>query len=179
MATAGQSSLQLLLLGMDSSGKTALFTRYLTGRFPTHSDVTLGLEFRNSVIQLDNQTLSLQIWDCTGNESIRPQMHIYGSGKDCCMLVFDVTQQRSFSQVGEWRDSLRAFPKEGEDIPFVLVGNKADKEWGREVQWSEAQTWARSHNMPYIEVSARQGTNVQVVFEEAARIALKRRLVQS
>ena len=96
------------------------------------------------------------------------------------MLVFDVTDHNSFSSMDGWRTFFLANQKKGRgDIPFVLVGNKADREAEREVQWSEAQTWARSHHMPYFEVSALQGTNVEAAFEEVVRLALRNKRLHS
>ena len=43
----------------------------------------------------------------------------------------------------------------GQAPPFVLVGNKADLE--RKVNWSEAQTWAREHDVPLFISSAKTG----------------------
>jgi GTPase SAR1 family protein len=40
------------------------------------------------------------------------------------MVVFDVSQRSSFEHVGKWVQGLRDVC--GEDVPIVLIGNKAD-----------------------------------------------------
>ena len=80
----------------------------------------------------------------------------------CEVRVFDVGDRNSFAEVVRnayyWK------------VAKVLVG--CEGEAGRQVQWSEAQTWARSHCAPYFEVSTMRQTYSEVIFREAARLAL-------
>jgi len=54
------------------------------------------------------------------------------------------------------------------------VGNKSDKdnEDLREVSEEEARELAKKHNVPYMETSAKHGSNVENLFKEAAKLAL-------
>ena len=47
-------------------------------------------------------------------------------GADCCVLVYDVTSQQSFRNLESWRDEflIQASPRNPEEFPFVLLGNK-------------------------------------------------------
>ena len=53
--------------------------------------------------------------------------------------------------------------KSDENIPFLLVGNKADLEERRQVSIEEAQTRAQQWNVPYVETSAKTRANVDKV----------------
>lgn len=45
-------------------------------------------------------------------------------------------------------------PRDPENFPFVLLGNKIDNEANRAVSTKRAQSWCQSkNNMPYFEVS--------------------------
>lgn len=46
------------------------------------------------------------------------------------MLVFDVTNVKSFENLDSWRDEflIQASPRDPEKFPFVLLGNKVDVE---------------------------------------------------
>ncbi len=51
-------------------------------------------------------------------------------GADCCVLVFDVNNVKSFETLDNWRDEflLQSSPKDPDSFPFVLLGNKVDME---------------------------------------------------
>lgn len=49
-------------------------------------------------------------------------------GADCCVLTFDVTNEESFKNIQRWKDEflLQSGPKDPENFPFVVIGNKVD-----------------------------------------------------
>ncbi len=51
-------------------------------------------------------------------------------GADCCVLVFDVNVAKTFENLDSWRDEflIQAGPKDAENFPFVVLGNKIDLE---------------------------------------------------
>ena len=51
-------------------------------------------------------------------------------GADCCVLVFDVTMANTFKTLDSWRDEflIQASPRDPENFPFVVIGNKIDLE---------------------------------------------------
>lgn len=54
----------------------------------------------------------------------------------------------------------------------MLVGNKADREDEREVEWEEASRWAADNGIHFIETSSITGDNVGAPFRLAARAIL-------
>ena len=66
-------------------------------------------------------------------------------------------------------------PRDSENFPFVLLGNKIDNEEARTVSAKRAQSWCQTKGeMPYFEVSAKEALNVEDAFQAIARAALKR-----
>lgn len=53
--------------------------------------------------------------------------------------------------------------KNDDNIPFLLVGNKADLEDRRQVTVEEAQARAAQWGVPYVETSAKTRANVDKV----------------
>jgi len=54
-----------------------------------------------------------------------------------------------------WRDEflVQASPRDPENFPFVLLGNKVDNEAARAIHAKRAEGWCQSKcNMPYFEV---------------------------
>ena len=56
-------------------------------------------------------------------------------GADCCVLVYDVNNTKSFEALDSWREEflLQASPRDPEHFPFVLLGNKVDLEESKRV----------------------------------------------
>lgn len=66
----------------------------------------------------------------------------------------------------------QASPREVENFPFVLLGNKVDLE-PRSITSKRAQQWCQAkNNIPYFETSAKEAINVEQAFQTIARNAL-------
>lgn len=72
----------------------------------------------------------VQIWDTAGQERFQSLGVAFYRGADCCVLVFDVTAPNTFKTLDSWRDEflIQASPRDPENFPFVVLGNKIDLE---------------------------------------------------
>lgn len=126
---------------------------------------------------IDNSVVTLQIWDTAGQEKFQSLGYAFYRGADCCALVYDITNQKSFENLTKWRDGFieHAAPQDPNSFPFVLIGNKIDREADRKVQASKAEQWCKQNgNIPYYEASAKENVSVDESFVEMAKMALKR-----
>ena len=99
-------------------------------------------------------------------------------GADACVLVYDMTDAKTFDNLDSWRDEflIQAGPRDPENFPFTVLGNMADKESQRRVQKQRAEDWCASkcnEPIPIFETSAKQGINVEQAFQKIAQLALK------
>ena len=78
------------------------------------------------------------------------------------LLVYSVTDEHSFERLNWWIDEAKTHC-EG-DIPIVLVGNKCDEVSKTVVDFPTAWDFATEKNLPLVEVSAKDGTNVELAF---------------
>ena len=53
-------------------------------------------------------------------------------GADCCVLVHDVNNAKSFEALDNWRDEflIQASPQDADNFPFMVLGNKIDVDGG-------------------------------------------------
>ena len=69
-------------------------------------------------------------------------------GADCCVLVYDVNNAKSFENLDNWRDEflIQAGPQDPDTFPFVVLGNKIDVDEGnsRVVRPGRARRRARA-----------------------------------
>jgi Ras-related protein Rab-7A len=72
----------------------------------------------------------LQIWDTAGQERFQSLGVAFYRGADCCVLVYDVNNTKSFESLSNWHDEflVQASPRDPDNFPFVVLGNKIDLE---------------------------------------------------
>lgn len=77
-----------------------------------------------------SRLIAFQIWDTAGQERFQSLGVAFYRGADCCVLVFDVTAPNTFKTLDSWRDEflIQASPRDPENFPFVVLGNKIDLE---------------------------------------------------
>lgn len=119
-----------------------------------------------------------KIWDTAGQERFQSLGVAFYRGADACILVYDITSEKSFDQLSNWRDEFlqQANPRDPDNFTFVVIGNKVDRESERRVPKSKATQWCKSKGpkpMPYFETSAKDATKVENAFLEAAQTALQ------
>ena len=88
--------------------------------------------------------------------------------------MFDLTREQTYIETRKWLTEIRQFSNQ--NIPFVLIGNKADlvEDVGEVIDSNEARAFAKKEGSIYIETSAKSGINVDDSFAE-----LTRRIVDS
>lgn len=120
--------------------------------------------------------LAWQTWDTAGQERFQSLGVAFYRGADCCVLVFDVNVAKTFENLDSWRDEflIQAGPRDPDNFPFVVLGNKIDLENQRVVTQKKALAWCQAKgNIPYFETSAKEAINVEQAFQTIARNALK------
>ena len=73
-----------------------------------------------------------QIWDTAGQERFQSLGVAFYRGADCCVLVHDVNNAKSFEALDNWRDEFRiqASPQDADNFPYMVLGNKIDVDGG-------------------------------------------------
>lgn len=68
---------------------------------------------------------SFQLWDTAGQERFQSLGVAFYRGADCCVLVYDVNNSKSFDTLDSWRDEflVQASPRDPENFPFVSASS--------------------------------------------------------
>jgi Ras-related protein Rab-7A len=170
--------LKVIILGDSGVGKTSLMNQYVQKKFSKEYKATIGADFLTKELEVDDKTVTMQIWDTAGQERFQSLGVAFYRGADCCVLVHDVNNAKSFEALDNWRDEflIQASPQDPENFPFMLLGNKVDVDGGnaRTVSKKKAEAWALSKGgLPYFETSAKEDVNVETAFMQIARNALR------
>ena len=99
---------KLLLIGDSGVGKSCLLLRYSDDKFTTSFITTIGIDFKIKTIRLDNKKVKMQIWDTAGQERFQSLGVAFYRGADCCVLVYDVNNEKSFQNLENWREEFLA-----------------------------------------------------------------------
>ena len=111
----------------------------------------------------------LDILDTAGQEELFAMMDQYILTGQGFLIVYSISSRASFLEVRKFYDKIMLI-KDEEHVPLVLVGNKCDlPDDVREVPTNEGQDLARELGCPFFEASAKERTNLEVVFEAAVR----------
>ena len=152
---------KLVIVGDPGVGKTSLLLRFTDDYFSADHLATIGGDFKNKIINIENQLFKLHIWDIAGEDSFRTTHRVYYKGAHGVILIYDVTDQNSFKNVHYW---LKQIERNANDsIRKVLVGNKCDKP-DRVITEEEGKKLADDFNMKFFETSAKTYQNVNEVF---------------
>jgi len=161
---------KILVLGDGGVGKTTLLHRYVNGEFVDTTTMTIGVEFFTKEIQIDSKLCQLMIWDVTGQERFRFMIDQYFKGALGALLLFDITNMKSFVNIEKWMTLLRKYY---EDIPVILLAAKYDLEEFSMV--GDLLTNKLRNKLgidEYIKTSAKSGLNIEEPFKKIAHLIL-------
>ena len=162
-------NLKILLVGDSAVGKTTLILKYVDGKFSDSHITTIGFEYKDKEITVNDRKINLQIWDTSGQERYRSITKNFYRNAHGILFVFDVTNQTSFDHLKDWLNSSNEC-----DIDFkkIIVGNKIDLN-GRVVNKETMEFFAEKNQIKKsYETSAKDGTNVDLIFKEMAELIL-------
>jgi Ras-related protein Rab-8A len=101
-----------------------LLLRYSDDSFTSSFITTIGIDFKIKSITIGESKVKLQIWDTAGQERFRTITTAYYRGAMGILLVYDVAEESSFSNVRNWMRQIEQ--NAAENVNRVLIGNKCD-----------------------------------------------------
>ncbi|RLV91864.1 Ras-related protein SEC4 [Spathaspora sp. JA1] len=160
--------MKLLLVGDSGVGKSCILLRFVEDKFNPSFITTIGIDFKIRTIESKGKRIKLQVWDTAGQERFRTITTAYYRGAMGIVLIYDVTDSRSFENVDNWFQTVTQHAND--DAQIFLVGNKCDDELNRQVSKEQGQELAARLNIPFLESSAKTNENVDSIFLELAGI---------
>ena len=165
-----QGALSFILIGDSTVGKTCFLNRYFKNQFTETFLSTIGIDKEIKNVRVGNDNYKLTVWDTAGQERFRCLPKKYYQNADGVLLLFDVTNEETFTSVSNWMKDVKdnsnktisADANAQSDISLYLIGNKIDKE-GRVITREKAEEMAKSLGMKYFEVSCKINMNIPEV----------------
>jgi small GTP-binding protein len=163
---------KVLLVGDAHVGKSSLIRRMVLGEFDPDYTATVGVDLSAIAINVDPITpVILTAIDLGGQEDFSMLRTQYYKGAHYAMLVYDITNRVSFTNIPDWIEGLiiNVSSRDRKGFPCMLVANKVDRIDARAVTSAEGRILADERELPFYEASAKTGENVNEMFKRIAK----------
>lgn len=115
---------RVIFIGDSGVGKTSIILKATTGVFDPSPASTIGAGVRPILVNVGAKQYHFHLWDTAGQEIYRSIVPLYFKQADCAVIVFSMSDYKSYQNVTEWIDILNS--NSGRTVPIVIVGNKMD-----------------------------------------------------
>ncbi len=154
----------LIITGSYGTGKTCLWKRFAGEEFPKEFIISISCDdTRARTLQMDCTKIGVSVIDAEVFLD-DPELTDYGhfsdlySKCDGYFVVYDATDEETFNDLPQWLNQIRCI----DNSPKVmLLGNKCDLAERKMVEYSTARDFADKEDIALVEVSAKDGTNVE------------------
>ena len=155
---------KICLLGSFAVGKTSLVRRFVYSEFSERYQTTVGVKVDKKAMRVDDQDVSLVIWDLHGEDRWQSVRKSYLRGASGALLVADGTRLETLEVVRGLSDT---FLEVNPNAALQVLVNKADllesfaipkEEWRARIDWA-----------PMSFSSAKTGEGVEDAFAFLAR----------
>ncbi|NP_001155344.1 dexamethasone-induced Ras-related protein 1 [Ovis aries] len=163
---------RMVVLGSSKVGKTAIVSRFLTGRFEDAYTPTIE-DFHRKFYCIRGEIYQLDILDTSGNHPFPAMRRLSILTGDVFILVFSLDNRDSFEEVRrlkrqilDTKSCLKNKTKEDVDVPLVICGNKGDRDFHRQVEPREIHqlVGADPRRCAYFEISAKRNSSLDQMF---------------
>jgi Ras-related protein Rab-8A len=117
----------------------------------------------------DGSLVTCNFYDTNGTERFRPVNEPYYKKVDGCLIVYDITNQKSFDEIEEYfipniQDKCK------ENIPVFILGNKSDLKDKRIISVEQGNQLALRYNYIFKEISSVKNSNLNDIFQRIIRM---------
>jgi len=163
MKKENRITIKLMMIGEQAVGKSSLTKRYTDKIFVPNIMGTAGLDMHKKSVKINDENINVIIYDSAGHERFRKITEVQYKGSDGLILVYDITDKKSFEWIIEWIDKLKSENYSNMDI--LLIGNKIDLD-DRKISENDLIELGNKYNIPIMETSALTGQNVDEAFNK-------------
>jgi len=158
---------KLVVVGGGGVGKSALTIQFIQSHFVDEYDPTIEDSYRKQCV-IDEEVALLDVLDTAGQEEYGAMREQYMRTGEGFLLVYSITSRNSFEEISTFHQQILRV-KDQDSFPVIVVANKCDLEYERQVGMNEGRDLAKHFGCKFIETSAKQRINVDEAFSNLVR----------
>jgi len=158
---------KLVVVGGGGVGKSALTIQFIQSHFVDEYDPTIEDSYRKQCV-IDDEVALLDVLDTAGQEEYGAMREQYMRTGEGFLLVYSITSRNSFEEISTFHQQILRV-KDKDSFPVILIANKCDLEYERQVGMNEGRDLAKHLGCRFIETSAKQRINVDEAFSNLVR----------
>lgn len=158
---------KLVVVGGGGVGKSALTIQFIQSHFVDEYDPTIEDSYRKQCV-IDDEVALLDVLDTAGQEEYSAMREQYMRTGEGFLLVYSITSRSSFEEITQFHQQILRV-KDRDFFPVIVVANKSDLDYERQVGNHEGQELARTFESQFIETSAKNRVNVDDAFHQLVR----------
>lgn len=178
--------IKICVVGDSGNGKTSLIQRFANGEFFEEATSTLGIDYSFKIIKIDvnvnvnanikdnnletpllnnniQKRIKLKIWDTAGQEKFGDIIRSCYRDSDGVIITYDTTKLESFENLEKWIEKIKKVVNP-DNITIMIAGTKTDLVEHRMVPENKIFDFVHKNKFKYIEVSAKDSKNIDVLF---------------
>ena len=146
--------IKVTFLGYEGVGKTNLINGIIGLEFLDKCESTISCNFVTKKMKIKNKDYQVNFWDTCGMEKFKPLTKIFIKNSQIIILVFDITNRKSFDELEYWINTVKETLSN--DCVIGIIGNKIDLFEYEQVSEEEAKSFAKSKGYYYTRLSAKE-----------------------
>jgi len=171
MVEEEEKELKIILLGESGVGKTSIIYRYYKNTFNSNLPSTFGSTFITKILEKDNITYKLNIWDTTGQEKYHSVTKLFIHGAHIVILVYAINNLDSFQKLDYWYKTIKE--NCDDNVILAIVGSKYDLFYNNDddkavfVPEEEGEKYAKEKKAFFKSVTAKEDQKgIYALFDE-------------
>ena len=159
-------ALKIIFLGEVAVGKTSLINIFIDPNFNKNISPTLSPSYLTKLVEYENKTFLLSIWDTAGQEQYRAMNKIFIKNSNIILFIYDITNKSSLKELSFWIKYVETCIGKDSAV-YGVIGNKLDlfdkedeiKEKGQDfelINTEEGKKFAEEIGAEFLETSAAQ-----------------------
>lgn len=161
---------KVVVVGDGGVGKTSMIVRYTSDKFTLGYEPTLINNCTAQVPLPDGTSMEIDIADTAGQEDYRALRDKFIAEGDAFLVVFSVSASPSLQAAENLLEEIQII-RDGEELKFVLAGNKCDIDQSeRQVVNADAVALAQRFGGTFIETSAKTNVGINDVFAQLGHL---------
>lgn len=152
---------KVVIAGHFGVGKTSLVRQFVHQKFSDQYLTTIGVKIDKKVVEVDDTSVKLMLWDIAGESSSLKIPSQYLVGAHGLIYVFDLSRPETYQNID---NEIFELSKTLKTIPTIVLGNKSDLVTGEFVE-----KLRETIRIDFKITSAKSGDNIEDSFINLAR----------